>query len=311
MDDIFARPPPATAPPLPPASRTPAMIPAPPRSVPAAVVPATKPSPQPVRRSFRRNFLDRQDPFQTAGHQMPDFTFPGSYELNGAPGPQVVDEIHTRVVQRLVNGDLADAKVEVIDFDDAGMHGEPARRFVVASTDTRRGTMVTVNAFVQAYGDHLFFSVRSYLLPPLSIWKLLLSILITAAVYAVLDASLGVEPGPVPLIVTAIVAAVIFRKVIRNVLAGDPLLTALRKQFPQQLDWGTFNDDDVTAFLKTSLRLTLGSIASVLESHGIEVTGLKTIVQNIQTTNNYSASGTIVGAIFGGTGNNATGKVGP
>jgi hypothetical protein len=270
--------------------------------------------PDPVRRSFRRNFLDRQDPFETAGHQMRHFTFPGSYELHGQPGPQVVDEIQTRMVERLVDGNLAGAEVEVIDFDDAGFHEEPARRFIVTHTDTRRRTLVTVNAYVQASGDHLYYSVRSYILPPLSIWKLLLGLLFTWLVFTRADvgaAWLGMESPVAVLAVSLLILAITFRNLIRNLLAGDTVLTALRKQFPRRFDWGTFNDDDVAAFLKTSLQLTLGTIASVLEAHGIEVAGLKAIMQNLQTVNIHMNNGNIVGAIFGGTGNVATGKVGP
>ena len=313
MDDIFARPSPAPAPPLPPASRGPALIPAPPRSVPAAIVPPAKPSPQPVRRSFRRNFLDRQDPFEDAGLQLRSFSFPGSYDLCGTPGQRVVDEIQAKMVQRLVDGDLADAIVEVVDLDDAQFRGEPARRFIVASTDTRRRTLVTVHAFVQAYGGHLYYSVRSYLLPPLCLWKLMLALLIASVMYigslAVAVASIGL--GIVAALFSTGVLTLVFRRLVRNLLAGDRVLTALRKQFPERLDWGTFNDDDVAAFLKTSLQLTLSSIVTVLESHGVEVTGLKAVVQNLQTVNIQMNNGNIVGAIFGGTGNTASGKVGP
>ncbi len=286
--------------------------------------PARRSGPPPVQRSFRRFWLDRQDPFQNAGWRIENY--PGSFALRGQPGPQVVEEIQDRMVQQLVDGNLHGAEVDVVDFNDAGFPNEPARRFVVARTDTRRRTLVTVNAYVQAYGDHLYYVVRSYLLPPLSTWRLLRRMLIAAAaIWLVLvvaavvgfrmagDASYDSPPGSsiVLLPAAAFVLALAFRRVLGNLLAGDGVSTAFRKEFPTRFDQGTFDDDDVRAFLKTSLQLTLGSIVSVLEARGIQVDGLKSIVQNIQTTTNHFASGTFVGAVFGGTGNIATGKVGP
>lgn len=281
--------------------------------VPQSPVRVQRPVPYPVQRAFRRNFLDRQDPFETAGRQIRHFTFCGSYELCGEPGGQVAEEIQTEMVQRLVHGNLADAAVELIDYSDAGFGDEPARRFVVTHTDTRRRTLVTVNAYVRAYGQHLYYSVRSYILPPLSIWKLLLGVLFTYIAFTRVDdvmATAGFYSRKQAFVVAVAVVAFAFRKLIRNLLAGDPVVTALRKQFPRRFDWGTFNDDDVAAFLKTSLRLTLGTIAAVLEEHGIGAAGLRAIVQNLQTINVQTGGGSIVGAVFGGAGNVATAKVG-
>lgn len=274
-----------------------------------------RPLPQPVRRSFRRNFLDRQDPFESAGREISDFTFSGSYELLGEPPEQVAHEIRAEMVQELVQGNLASTNVEILDFNDEGAGDEPPRRFIVSHTDTTRQTLVTVNAYLQPYGEHLYYSVRSYLLPPLSIRKLLLALLFTFVMLTQVDnvPLLGVllysDSGMKALFFGLVVVSVVFRKLIGNLLAGDTLLTALRKQFPKQFDWGTFNNDDVSAFLKTNLKFTLGTIARVLERHGIEATGLQAVVQNLQTVNINNSGGSIVGAVIGGAGNRATGQV--
>jgi hypothetical protein len=270
---------------------------------------------QGVSRSFRRGFLDRQDPFESAGRQMRNFTFSGSYEIpNGRP-PELADEIRAEIHDRIMAGNIAAGELEVVDLNDAALDNEPARRFIVSHTDTRRRTLVTVNSYVQPYGQHLYYSVRSYILPPLSIWKLALALLFTYVMLTRADAIpfLGMllysESGIKSLLFGMATLAVVFGKLIRNVLAGDAVLTALRKQFQKRFDWGTFNDDDVSAFLKTNLDFTLGTIARVLERHGIEASGLRAIVQNLQTINVNNAGGSIIGAVFGGRGNSASGKV--
>lgn len=266
-----------------------------------------------VQRSFRRTFLDRQDPFESAGLLHPRFTYNGSYDLSGKRPQDVADEIRDEIHARLAAGNLSAARVEVLDLDDAGMRNEAPRRFVVASTDTARRTLVTVNAYFQPCGQHLYYSVRSYLLPPLSVWKLLLAVLFSLA--TLFTASLwvtggGFAAGGVALAVASAILAFGFRRLIRDLLAGDAPLTALRKQFPRRFDGGTFDVDDVAAFLKTNLDLTLGTIARVLEKHGIETGGLRAVVQNLQTIN-VTAGGSIVGAVIGGAHNHAVGSTGP
>ena len=69
--------------------------------------------------------------------------------------------------------EVIDAEVEIVDFDDARVKGEPPRRFVVTRTRTARKTPVNVNAYFQPYGEHLFYSVRSYTVPRLNLSRLL------------------------------------------------------------------------------------------------------------------------------------------
>lgn len=303
MDDIFAPGPQVVALPVAGGGA--------PISIPVSPAGKQRPHSQPVKRSFRRSLLDLKDPFESAGRQMWNFTFSGSYDLDGQPPEPVAEEIRERLYKQLLDGNLADAQLQVVDFDDASRVEESARRFVVTSTNTRRHTLVTVNTYLRAYGDHLYFSVRSYILPPLSIWKLMMSVSLTyvllsgASYVASVGWMLGLGFGGSYLFVMLAIIAFVFRKLIRNLLAGDPVLTALRKQFPKRFDWGTFNDDDVTAFLKTNLHLTLRTIASVLDAHGIETGGLRAIVQNLQTVNVNTGGGSIMGAVFGGTRNHA------
>jgi hypothetical protein len=300
MDDIFAPPSQIVATP---ALAGPTMIPAPPLSVPAATPPGKKPSPQLVRRSFRRSFLDRKDPFESAGRQMWKFTFSSSYDLDRQPPEPVAEEIRERLNEQLLDGNLADAQLQVIDFDDASISEEAPRRFVVTSTNTRRHTLVTVNTYLQAYGDHLYYSVRSYILPDLSLWKLLLAIITGGLAFAL--------SGFVPMgrLAFLLAACTYLRRFISDLLAGDTLRLALRKQFPGRVDSGSFDDDDATAFLKTNVSLTLRTVAEVLERYGIDVEGLRMTIQRLEVINVNTGGGSIIGAAIGGIANRIAAEV--
>jgi hypothetical protein len=253
----------------------------------------------PLHRSFRRNFLDRKDPFEAAGRPLRQFTFSNSYDLEGEPPRAVAEEIQARLLQQLADGNLTDTQLNVVDFDDAALGDEPARRFFVTQTTTRRRTVVTVNTYFQAYGDHLYYSVRSYILPVLSIWKLLLAIMIT---YTALSSASELHLRLFTFVIL-VGLAIHLRKFIVDLVAGDPLGIALRKQYPGGLNSGTFDDDDTTAFLKTNVSLTLSTVASVLEKYGIDVGGLRAIIQKMEINNVSTGGGSIIGAAIGGLAN--------
>lgn len=260
--------------------------------------------PAAIRRPFRRNFLDRKDPFEASGHPINSFTFSNSYDLEGTPPQEVADEIHERLQRQLADGNLADTSLEVVDFEDASVPGEPARRFFVTHTTTRRKTVVTVNAYMRPYGDHLYYSVRSYVLPMLNIWKLLL-----AAVIILAALRTATELGSIALLFVVVGLVVYLRNFIIDVAAGEPVIIALRKQFPGGVNAGTFDDDDMMAFLKTNVSLTLNTIATVLEKHGIDTGGLRMFVQKMETYQVNTGGGSIIGAAIGGIANRIAAEV--
>lgn len=258
----------------------------------------------PVQRGFRRHFLDRKDPFEASGRMLNRFTFSGSYDLDGTPPQAVTNEIRQRLQQQLADGNLANASLEVIDFDDASMTHEPSRRFFVTHTTTRRKTFVTVNTYIRPYGDHLYYSLRSYVLPRLNVWKLLLALFITFGVLSLSD-----NYGSLPLMAAVVGVIIHLRKFMIDVAAGDPVSIALRKQYPGRLNSGTFDDDDMTAFLKTNVSLTLRTIATVLEEHGIDTGGLRTIIHGLEINNVSTGGGSIIGAAIGGIANRVAAEV--
>ncbi len=267
-------------------------------------------------KTFRRHLFDQQDPFVCTGEPQEEFTFSGSYELpHGEPVQEIADEIRAAIHDSLANGNLAHARLEVIDFSDALLHYEEPRRFIVTRTTTSRGTPVTIYAYFQPYGQHLFYSVRSYAVPSINGWKLLATLAIGfmgfGPLFGFVAFTLAMKPMVGMLLLFVFAAGIAFacRSFIRNVAAGDPVSIALRKQFPGAMTVGTFDDDDVIAFLKTNVALTLGTLAKVLEKHGVQTDMLRQVVQNLHTINIDTGGGGIVGAVFGGSGNSAIGSV--
>jgi hypothetical protein len=245
---------------------------------------------------------------------MGEFTFAGNYELFDAEPQKVVTEVWAHLHRRLTDS-APGIRTAQVEFDDAKMPDEEARRFVVMHTDTRRGTLVSTNAFFRPYGNHLYFSVRSYVLPPLSVvklvlWTLFSLVLLSNAAAIIIPLSM-IGLGflrPVALFIVLGILAFVFRTFIRSVRAGDTFHTALRKQFPKRFDWGTFNNDDVLAFLKTNVTITMRSVADVLEKHGIDVSGLLRIIQNIEINNIDTKGGNIIASVVGGRSNTVTAK---
>lgn len=258
-----------------------------------------------VNRGFRRHFLDRKDPFEASGRILNRFTFSSSYDLEGTPPQAVAHEIHERLRRQLADGNLADTRLEVVDFDDASMYDEPARRFFVTHTTTRRDSVVSVNTYIRPYGDHLYYSVRSYVLPRLNVWKLLMVVATTLAAFSTAaDTDSGV------LMLAVLVGLLVhLRKFMIDVAAGEPVGIALRKQYPGGLNSGTFDDDDLTAFLKTNVSLTLSTIATVLEKHGIDTGGLRMVIQRMEMNNISTGGGSIIGAAIGGIANRVAAEV--
>jgi hypothetical protein len=264
--------------------------------------------PQPIPRAFRRNFLDRKDPFEASGRLLQKFTFSNSYDLEGDSPQTAIDEIHSRLQRQLADGNLAETQLKIIDFNDASVPREGSRRFLIMQTVTNRKTVVTVNAYFRAYGDHLYYSVRAYILPLLSFWKLF----IAAYLFWSAISLAAVVPPPFSgwlHLITLVGFAIHLRKFIIDLLAGDSLRIALRKQYPGSLNAATFDDDDATAFLKTNVSLTLSTIATVLEKYGIDTGGLRMIVQRMEINSVNTGGGSIIGAAIGGIANRIAAEV--
>lgn len=282
--------------------------------------PTTSSGTNPVRRPFRRSLLDRQDPFEDSGVQMVHFSPSGSHRLKGIGADIVVHEILELLSQNVAESHLSPVEVQSIEYDDVSVSEEPARRFFALDHATIRKTNAKINVYFSARGYTLYYSVRSYLVPPMSISRFVATGIATflTTVYllefcAFIVIAMGAERSTTLgffLAVLPLPALLIYRKVIRNLLAGDSPLLALRKQFPGPNMLMSFDEDDVDLFFKSNLSTILTTVATVLERHGVDTARLKQTVQHISTINIDNRGGIFeaIDAIIGGASNSISRK---
>lgn len=258
--------------------------------------------PAAVGRPFNRSPLDRKDPFESAGLPLDAFTFSSSFPVSRTEQEALVRDMHAALAHRLGAGSLPRAALQLVDFDDVAHRDEPARRYVAVSVETTRKTHMSVYTQFMPYGEHLYTTVRSYILPPLSVTRLVLTVLFALALYAVVSPTTSGFTG---LVLALGVMAWTFRGVIRNVLAGDDPVLALRKRFPRKFNSGTFNTDDTLAFFKSAMNLNLHAIQEVFERHDVPIDVIERARQQFNSvTNINTGAGTInsVGSVLGGIG---------
>jgi hypothetical protein len=262
-----------------------------------------------VRRRFGRHPLDRKDPFEPAGNLQRDFSFSSTIFLEGQAPDRVAEEIREEILRRVADDHVPGQVPLVVEFEDAGRPMEGARRYLVMEAHTSRSTIVSINVLVRGYGGHLYYSVRSYLLAPLSLVKVcgsasLLNVWLLASLFWSYHFwSLSAVLSVLVLAWNLAIPAFLLRKMLRALVAGSSFEMALRQQFPRIVDNGAFDADDVSTFLKTRVTLAMGSIATVLERYGIAPTPLREMVKHVHQTHIYTGGGSIIGSIIGGVAN--------
>ena len=304
-------------------------------------VPATGPGPsgmvEVVKRSFNRGFFDRSDPFEGAGIPFSGAISATSYRVDREKHPAVLSQLFGTVYARLRASSIPDVSVKLVDYNDAWIENEPARRYVVVEKDTPRDSHMNLNINFRSYGDYLYVAIDAYVLPSLHLFRMLrefaraayvvsIAFMIGSAVAGVLGlvasglsviglgrqngfsvAGLGVET--LLWIWIAGFLAYRFREVLRSLSAGDTLPMALRRQYHHELHDKTFDIDDVLAFYKSIALLAVDAIAEVFEANGIPTDVLGQIRQTINLSTNVINNGgslNVFGGVNGATGNTAT-----
>ncbi len=271
----------------------------------------------PIIQLFHRGYLDRKDPFESAGVQLMDISSSSSFYIQEASTSEVEREIQESLYREFESWRSPCVRVQIVDHDDATIEDEPPRRFLVASLATTRDTQATVTFYTASYGQMLYYSIRSYVVPPLSVSKVIGASLVALPILPFLALSIiALFAGASVLsllqafVTLALVALVISRKFVRNIRYGDSVHLALRKEFPSPGKLPTFDHDDVELFFKSHITFILTTISTVLERHGVDIAPIKHTVQNITTTtiDNRGGSLSIIDAVIGGIDNKLTGK---
>lgn len=257
---------------------------------------------KPRLQEFNRFILDRKDPFESQGAHLPQFELSLSYPVNQSELPKVIAALFHEVPSSF-RGKLPGVQIEIVDFRDARIQEEP-RRYLIVSRETSRKTRMALYSTFQSFGESLYVAVDCFILPPVSVARVLIMALLT---FAFLLQGLLTIIG-FPLAVAA--CAWYYRDVIRSLRHGEPLDLAIRRKFHKPPVHGTFNTDDILKFYKSALPLLLEGMQVVFKKHGIPVDVIEQAMQNIYFVNNINTNGgSFVGNLVNGIRNKVTGNV--
>lgn len=258
--------------------------------------------PQVPLRTFNHGLLGRNDPIQGSGHEVKHYGFAATYPVPPEKKKAVVIDLFTTLYARLRANSIPGARVGIVDYKDAATgSGEPPRRYLVVTGETRRSTYMGVFATFRTYGDYLYVSVDAYMLPPLSVMSLLKAIFLAMMfTFAVASFTFGIG-------IFFIAFPVLFwwyRDVIGSVISGDSLAMALRRRFHAGYDTGTFDNDDVAAYFKCTALLLAEAMKDVFENHGLPVAEVERYQQIVNMSTQVINTGRMdVSGILGGAGN--------
>lgn len=264
-------------------------------------------------RRFGGGFLDRSDPLEGAGTYLSGYSFAGTFPIEREKHATIIHQLFGNVYGHVRGDRIPGAQVQVVDFNDAATGtGESARRYVLIDQETRRGTHMSTFATFCSYGNYLYVSVASYMLPPLALGRVLWGLFLIFLALWSAKAFLG---GVFTFLVWMVVLGVVARKnfdVIRSLRAGDDLFMALRREYHSIDDIGTFNADDVRMHFKSSTLMVTEAMQGVFEKNDIPLDLLNRVRESINMYNDLSthvnASGgilNVLGSVIGGSGNRA------
>lgn len=275
--------------------------------IPTAVdlVPAETPPPLPssALMRFNRMFLDRKDPVEGTGINLEKFSYALTYRVAREKHAGVIDALYRSVYARLKDNSIPLAHPVVVDYDDArtGTRERP-RRYIVVRGDTLRSTHMDVFVTFLSYGDYLYISIDSFMLPPLSFMRVLWTYFAALAV----TSWAWLFTGPIGFtFVTCPVLAWWNRDVVRSLRHGDPVGIAFRRHYYKWKPESAFDNDDVLSYFKSTTLLISEAISTVFEANGISIAELQQIRRTINLTTNFHNSGNmnVFGSLLVGLGN--------
>jgi len=275
---------------------------------------------------FNRDILDIRDPLEFAGARQHNFCIAQTYEVDKEQLPNICNELYSHVLEKLRVESVGKVSVKINKYLDANLQEkEGPRPYIVVSYETSRSTRCNMFIRFLPFGDNLYIGVDSYVLGPLNWWDIILRLILTLIPLGIMyvylsitrfinllqfpsrssgDSGMGVFFCLIPLLLFILF---LWIDTIRAVRHHGDLQLALRQTSNSLPSDHSFDNDDVLAFLKSSLLLIVFSIRDVFQKYDIPIRSLdETIVQNINHSVSISSQGgliSIVGSIIGGKGN--------
>ncbi len=264
------------------------------------------------------------DPTDGAGTELPAFRLYQTYQVGKDKANRISQKLYERVFQQVNAGSLASAKPRFVKYVDnfsnnIKAYGEE-RKYIVITLDTFRNTRATIFMRFLSYGDYLYLGVDAYVLGKVK-WRLVIrKFLISAILFILLGLIKSITynqyirdhdnlPDFTGVFWWFYIIFILFfwweliKRISQNLkiqINQGSLMFALRQAFQGSLNLGSFNVDDVMAFLKSTLHTGVMAVRDVLKEEGLPVETLDAFIQNINVNNNFDGSvGTVVGNVQG------------
>lgn len=230
----------------------------------------------------------RNDPLRNEGLLISRYS--STHPLDEEDGAEIIREIQDALCRTHGDEHRPGSRLKVVD-DDACCHARAAHRFFVTSLRTERDARASVGIHLCQHGQTLFCSIRSYLLPPLSIVRavasgvasILLVIVVSAISFFFRSGDPVLQIGGSILAVLAILCW-IYSAFIAALVAGDLLGNAIRRQFPRKLERSSPDAEDVSSFQSSQINGFLRTTAEVLRKHGMDVSAIAQLMNKINIT---------------------------
>jgi hypothetical protein len=243
-------------------------------------------------------------PTDGAGVNLPGFSMSTTMKVDRSKVAEICEKLYEHVNHEINDGTLGNAQSRIVTYilDRAREEEREARRYILATHNTKNDVRTTIFIRFLGSGDNLFVGIDVYILGQLDSqlygsrqWSTFLLILIS----------------PLTLFLSLIPASSMWDKLRKRVQYEGDIKLARRQEFPGKAQFDAFDEDDVLIFIKTTLHAASDSIAKIFIASELPIDSLDAFMKQVDSgsttvVNNYGGGSIDMrGAAVGGAGNKA------
>lgn len=269
-----------------------------------------------VAETFNAGF-DAKDPAEFLGAHLDGFTSNFTMDLPAAAQEHVhelVPAIYDCVERKVRNGHLAATVPVIVNYRDAKVPREGARRFIRFERRTIRDTLITTLFRCTNYGPaNLYIALDSYRLGKIAVRPVLMRFFLTLFVYITTLMTLALPLLLLPMVLVSVAVTWWYWGPTVRAARSRGFVDGLRTTYPARLKASSFDYDDTMMHLRSLLPAVMDAIKEVGPNYGMELTDVEDILQKMSDkmrgqTINIDNRGTMSGVNVGGESNKAYGS---
>lgn len=247
---------------------------------------------------INRFLLDKKHPEENLGIWFPYLSastmFPTLIE-NESIIDDLIESLYNNLYLKLENTlkkDELNVKLEAILFKDQQVSFDKKRLYFIIKNRTVRKTEITTLCRFYKSGNRIYIALDSYGLGQIKWFPFLRNIFIFIVTFLLTMPFLGIP--------AIFLGLLMWKNIIKGLKQGETFERAIRQTYPKRIDHNSFDDDDVTMYLKSLLPLILDCVEETFGEYGIDIREVvQQIVQNIQINNNVTGNNNTVGNLSG------------